>query len=454
MTHPSKSKSTLLYALLPLLLAASLALVACRTETEESSAIGLAWEAWNVVQDSYVKADSVDSQEATGNMILSMLDSSEMSVYPFLTKLGKVTRRPPSEVPAELSDVWRAWTLLRAEPAEVTSKSLADAAVEGLLDTLDDESVAHLTPDAYSRAQNPTEENYQGIGAFVVIRNGRLLQSPMRGSPAERAGLKAGDAMLEVDGVSVEGKSLQEVIAMVRGRAGSDVVLLVERPEVDEPLTITVRRGEIEVDSVDRQLLPGAIGHIIIGDFRQSTPDELKNVLDELVRFDTLALILDLRGNRGESLEAAQEVISQFLPGGEFMYEIDRDGTRRDWGISEEDKPAQDLPMVVLVNGLTGNAAEAVAGGLQDAERADIMGTLTLGKGSASVFKELSDGSAIYLPISYWYTPSGRLIQGAGIVPDIEVEPSAQARILGADPQLAGAYDYLNRVLSELVPFR
>ena len=439
----------LLVSSLILLLLVSLSLAACRRETTTSGEFGLVREAWTLVMTSYVEGDTLDSKEAVGNMILKILEASEQPTYPFLTELEGVRGRPPSDVPRELVDVWKAWSLARDKAPSVNPKLLADAAIEGIIETLGDDYVVHLTPEAYDRAQERLKGTYQGIGASVGIMDGKIVLTPMADRPAASAGLKAGDLLMEVDGSAVEGKTIQEIVDQVRGISGTKVKLLIERSGEEEPLEFNVIRGNIDMVSVERRLLPGGIGYIYISDFQENTPDEVLDVLEELQQVDMLALVLDLRGNPGGSIESAQKVVSQFLQDGLLMYEIDTEGNRKDWPVEEGGIATERLPMVVMVNGLTASAAEATAGALRDLRRAKILGTRTLGKGSASVFKKLSDGSAIYLPTSYWYTPSGELIQGTGMEPDIEVALTPEDRLLRIDRQLMEAYQYLDDLLPD-----
>ena len=380
-------------------------------------------------------------------MITKMLEASEKPPYPFLTELGDVGGRAPSDVPMELTDVWKAWTLFGGKWPGLDRVRLANAAVDGMLDSLGEGSAAHLTGEAYARAQENLRGTYEGIGAFVGVQDGKIILSPMPDSPAQRAELQAGDELIGVDGDSVDGKSLQEVVEHVRGPAGTKVTLLIEREGEEGPLEFNVIRGDVGMISVDRRLYPGAIGHISISEFTENTPDEVLDALEDLQRLDLLALILDLRSNPGGSIESASKVVSQFLSGGLFMYEIDKGGQRRDWPLEEAEIDSKGIPMVVLVNELTGSVAEAAAGAFQDAERAKVFGMRTVGKGSANVYKELSDGSAIYIPISFWYTPSGRLLEGTGIEPDIEVPISPEDRFAGIDSQLRDAYQYLDDLL-------
>ena len=416
--------------------------------TGESS---LLWEAWNLINTSYVDAIGLDSIDVAGPMILGMLDAANKSPYPFLVELADVETELPDFVPPELSDVWKAWTLHRQTWPDLDSSLVAHGAVRGLLGALDDSSVFLLDKESYAQELERLAGTYEGIGAFVQLVDDRIVLVPMQGSPALAAGLQEGDVLLEVNDAPVEGQTLQEVVDQVRGPVETRVNLLVEREGQDSPLEIQVFRGDIGVVSMSRRLLPGAIGYIHITDFRENTGEEVLTALEEFNALDTLALILDLRNNSGRSVEAALSTASQFLSGGLFMYEVDREGTQKDWLITEGGVAVEDLPMAVLVNEFTANAAEALAGSLQDAGRAEIMGVRTLGLGSDNVFMELSDGSAIYLPVSHWYTPSGTKITGTGIVPDQEVALTLEDRAAGVDSQANHAYDYLD---SQLPAFR
>ena len=412
--------------------------------TGESSLI---WEAWSLVNTSYVDAIILDSKEITGHMVLSMLDAANKSPYPFLVELSDVETDLPDFVLPELADVWKTWVLHRQKWPDIDSGLVAHGAVRGLLDALDDSSVFLLDKQSYAEELERLAGTYEGIGAFVQLVDDRIVLVPMLDSPALAAGLQEGDVLLEVENVAVEGQTLQEVVDRVRGPMGTKVTLLIERDGEEEPLEVQVFRGDIGLTSISRQLLPGAIGYIHISDFRDNTGEEVFTALEEFNALDTLALILDLRSNAGGSIESARDTASQFLNSGLFMYDVDKSGTKKDWPIVDGGIAVEDLPMVVLVNEFTANAAEALAGSLQDAGRAEVMGVRTLGLGSDNVFMELSDGSAIYLPVSHWYTPSGRKITGTGIVPDQEVVLTTEDRTMGVDSQANMAYDYLDAQL-------
>ena len=426
----------------------ALAGFACRNDTVAGGEAALVWEAWDIVNSSYVEAGAVDSTRASANMITKMLEAGDRLADPFLAELESVRGRVPGGVPRDLASVWRAWTLFRRTWPDTDPTLLANAAVDGMLESLGDESVAHLSPEAYGSALENLNGTYEGIGAFVAIQDGKMVLSPMKDRPAERAGVRAGDVVLEVDGVPVEGRSLEEVTAYVKGPPGTKVTLRVERAGEEEPKEFEVIRGSIQVISIDRALFPGAIGYLLITDFLGHTGEEVLEALEELRQSDMLALILDLRGNPGGSIEAARKVAEQFLDEGLLMYEVGRDGRRTDWPLGGGDDVAtRKLPLLLLVNRFTSEAAEALAGALQDAGRAKLLGTATPGKGSAHAYRELSDGSAIYLPVSHWYTPLGRPMHGVGIRPDIQVELMPEDISLGIDAQLRDAYDYLNDLL-------
>ena len=456
--RPNKSALSALW-LVPLLMVALLSLACSRMDTEPTEEgpppevvpdeMSLVWEAWGLIKNSYVEAGDLDSQQATGSMVLSMLEGNGRSAYPFLAELGSVTAQPPIGVPEELVDVWRASVLYREKWPDVATVQLVDTAIDGMLEALVDDTIVRLTPEAYARAVEELESSYQGIGAFVETVDGMLVLVPMEDSPAEKAGLEEGDVVLQVDGEPVEGRDRRQIVDQVRGPAATKVTLLVERAGEEEPLEVDVVRGDIRADSVARSFFPGSIGYIYISDFVDHTHDELLDVLDEFKRFDTLALIVDLRSNQGSSVEVARQVASEFLSEGTFSYEVDRDGERKDQLIAEGGLAVEELPMVVIVNGATGSMAEAVAGALQEAGRATVLGMTTLGDGSTRVYQLLSDGSAIYLPVSLWYTPSGKLIRRNGIEPDITVELTIEDRAAGVDSQLTRAYDHLDDQLPE-----
>ncbi|MEK7814509.1 MAG: S41 family peptidase [Chloroflexota bacterium] len=435
-------------------LAASLLVLSlgCRPAPATQEPNSLVWEAWYQIKESYVQWDGLDSQAVVGSIMASLLDLTGAPPYPFLTEVARVRGQPPVGVPAELADVWRALVLHQKEWPEIPESVRAEAAIIGMVEGLKDPSAAFLsTGEEYAKARESLAGSYQGIGASVAVEAGRIVLFPTDDSQAKKAGLQPRDALLAVAGEAVAGLSVDEVANRVRGPAGTGIKLLVERAGEAKPLEYQVIRSNIELPSVDYQLMPGGIGYLAISRFRENTGDTTLDALKVLKRLDMLALVLDLRSNPGGSPDAARQVVSQFLPpGGVFIYQVDRMGKRRDSAILDNGLMVKALPMVVLVDENTAGVAEAVAGALQEAHRATILGTRTFGKGSINAFVEFSNGGALYLPTTRWYTPSGRPREGVGVQPDIPVPFQFENRGLG-ESQINQAYDYLN---NQLPPFR
>ena len=411
----------------------------------------LVWEAWGLIDQSYAAGrDDLDMEAMVSTTMRSLLILADASAYPFLAEVGRLRGQPPPQVPPELTDVWRALMLFHNKWPEIDAAEVVKAAISGMVSGLGDSSTAYITAEGYPDARRSLEDrvqgSYVGIGASVLDEDDQVLLFPFSDEPADIAGVESGDELLEVDGQPVAGESLMEIVEMVAGppgtEAGSKVSLLLKRAEDPTPLTIDVIRNNVDRFSIEYQLLPGGIGYMGISLFRENTADLVYSALEEFNLFDTLALILDLRANVGGSLEAAFGVAGHLLPPGTlFVSQQEHGGQLEDLTVVEDtERPALPEPaLVVLIDDQTVGAAEAVAAALQDAGRAVIIGTKSFGKGSRNTFLELSDGSAIYMPTSQWYRPSGQRLGGEGIEPDIVVT--------GQNAQIASAYDYLDQAL-------
>ena len=372
--------------------------------------------------------------------------SSSESVFPPVVSLDEPLKGP-SEVPEELKAVWEAWALLAREhvdrstfdPAEFT-----DAAIRGMISALTDDIHTHyLSEEAFDIQGQDLEGKFEGIGAHVQMGpNGKLVVvSPMEGSPADRAGIRPGDIIVAVDGISIEGLGLLEAVAMIRGPRGTEVVLLIKHLLALDPEEIVVTRGVIPVASVLLRSEPGdRIAHIRVLDFNADTADALKGMIEETVAAGSEALIIDIRNNPGGLLNSAIDVTSLFLDGGLALYKVDGAGQREDLN-ARRGGIATDIPMVVLANEFSASGSEIFVGALQDHNRAKVVGTTTFGKGSVGILRRLSNGGGMVITIARFYTPSGRLIEGEGLEPDIEV--------VSRDPQEADI-SQLERAIEEL----
>ena len=353
----------------------------------------------------------------------------------------------PKELPEDLKAIWEAWVLLNREYVDKSKLAEPDdfteAAIRGMTSVLEDSGTYYLPPRVASTMRQDIQGKFEGIGAHVNMNAaGKLLiVAPIDGSPAEEAGILAGDIVLEVDGESIEGLTLMEAVAKIRGPRGSIVRLLVMHLGAIDPIEIAVRRGVIPLTSVRLRSDEGdRFAHIRVTDFYANTPEQLKLKLQEVIDGGAEGLILDIRTNPGGILNATIDVASQFLDEGLVMYSLDGDGNRIDYEV-RRGGIARDIPMVVLINEFTASAPEIIAGALQDHGRAKIIGATSFGKGSVNIPRELSNGGGISITIRKWYTPQGRLIDGEGIIPDIEVT--------NRDPQKADIMQ-LQRAIEEL----
>ena len=438
-----------------------LALFACGTQEETTGSIdevATIWEAWERIDEAYVSREELDSEAVVSTALGSMLDLVDGPSYPFLTDVGRVRGQVPPSVPEDLADVWRGLVLHQQRWPDVKQSNLIAATVSGIVSGLGEPAAAFLDQEAYPQAKEilaeSLEGSYLGIGARVVAQDEGILLFPFPDTPAENAGIEAGDVLLDVAGQPVGERSLQDVVDQVAGPEGTKVKLRVARSGEPEPLELEVFRGPISLPSVSSQLVPGGIGYIYVSRFRDNTGEQVYEALEELKRFDILALILDLRSNPGGSDRAAADVAGQFLPPESlFLYLEDRHGGRQEQHVRPELNRLElgELPMVVLVNQGTVGEAEAVAAVLQESGLAVIMGTPTFGKGGTYDFLELANGSAIYLPVLRWYTPLGQPLGGAGIEPDLPVAFGPEEGGLGGEAQFNRAYEYLNE---RLPPFR
>ncbi|RMF87603.1 MAG: S41 family peptidase [Nitrospinota bacterium] len=309
---------------------------------------------------------------------------------------------------------------------EVDTKQLIYGAIQGMLRTLDPHT-SFMPPDVYKEMQMETEGEFGGIGVEVTFKDDQLtVVSPIEDTPAFRAGLKAGDQILKIDGEPTKNMSLMEAVKRMRGPRGTQVILTIMREGFQAPQDFVLARDIIKIKSVKYRLLPGNIGYVKIRSFHKNTAEELDEALFDLEEQQMTGLILDLRNNPGGLLNQAVEVADRFLAKEQLIvFTRGRMANQNMEFKSHEEGSHLSLPMVVLVNAGSASASEIVAGALQDLGRAVILGVPTFGKGSVQTIIPLSDGSGLRLTTARYYTPKGRLIQGKGIIPDIIVEETA-----------------------------
>ena len=308
---------------------------------------------------------------------------------------------------------------------EVEDKTLLNNAIRGMLSGLDPHS-AYLDQDDFKDLQAGTSGEFGGLGIEVGMEDGFIkVIAPIDDTPAQQAGIKAGDLIIRLDETPVKGMTLSEAVKIMRGKPKTEITLTIIREGEDKPLKISIVRDIIRVKSIKSRLLEPGFGYLRVTQFQARTALNLKEDLNELQKQNEApikGLILDLRNNPGGVLNAAVEVSDVFLDGGLVVYTEGRgEGAKQRFQATPGDT-LQGAPVVVLVNGGSASASEIVAGALQDHQRAIIMGEQTFGKGSVQTILPLSNGTALKLTTARYYTPKGRSIQAEGIEPDIKLE--------------------------------
>jgi carboxyl-terminal processing protease len=277
-----------------------------------------------------------------------------------------------------------------------------------------------LSPEDLRAEQEALSGRFEGIGAHVGTRDGKpTVLAPLPGSPAERAGIRAGDVIVRVDGREVERLDTQEIVRLVRGPAGTAVTLTVLHQGDTDATDIQVTRARIESPNVVWTITPGTnVAHILLLQFAERSAQDIADALREAQARGATSIILDLRNNPGGLRDEAVGVASQFLRSGNVLLEVNADGQRTEFPV-RPGGAALDIPLVVLVNEGSASSAEIVAGALQDQRRGRVIGSQTAGTGTVLSIFTLSDGSALFLGTSGWLTPDGRQIWRRGIDPDI-----------------------------------
>ncbi len=307
---------------------------------------------------------------------------------------------------------------------EVDPEKLIYGAIQGMLQTLDPHS-SFLPPDVYKELQVETKGTFGGLGIEITIRDGVLtIVSPIEDTPADRAGIQAGDKIVAIDRETTKDMTLFEAVKRLRGKKGTDVTITIRREGLAEPRDYTLTRAVIKMQSVRSRLIEERYGYIRIAQFQENTSRELVRVLQSL-RDESggklQGLIMDLRNNPGGLLDQAIQVADTFLDSGKIVYTDGRVSSQKMEFFAHPQKEKFPYPMIVLVNGGSASGAEIVAGALQDHQRAVVLGTPTFGKGSVQTIIPLDDGSGLKLTTAHYFTPSGRVIQAEGIKPDIDV---------------------------------
>lgn len=352
--------------------------------------------------------------------------SGVASRVPFAADVaGFVDTHPASGAPDDLEQdfavFWDVWHIVENDFfGQADRQTMIQGAIKGMVDSLADPYTQYVDPQQNAIMREDDSGGFEGIGATVDLIDGRLtIVSPLKDSPADRAGLKAGDVILEVDGRPVKGLDLIEAVSLVRGPKDSTVTLTVEREGAGEPFTVSIVRAAISLVTVESRMLTDQLGYLAIHSFGGRTVEELDDNLHGLEEQGARALILDLRGNPGGYLDAAVETVSRFVESGPALWWEEADGSN--YPIQVKPRRTFKWPMVVLIDAGSASASEIVAGALQDTGRATLVGDQSFGKGSVQNVHQLRDGGSVRVTTAHWLTPAKHEIQGVGLGPDIHV---------------------------------
>ena len=341
---------------------------------------------------------------------------------------------------------WESWDLLHENFVDqpLDDMALMRGAISGMLAATGDKHTSYMNPEQFAQANaEMSGEEYTGIGAWVNT-TGEYIEvvSPMKNSPAEKAGLKAKDIVIAIDGVDMTGTPGDLALQKILGPAGEPVTLTIRRGE--EILEFTIVREKITVPAVEYEMLEGDIAYIALNTFNELATDQVRAALKELLAQNPKGLIFDLRNNGGGFLVTAIEITSEFVSKGIVMYEEYGDGSRESYN-AQPGGLATEIPLVVLINEGTASASEITAGAIQDYGRGTLIGVTSYGKGSVQNWIPLrTEAGGVRITIARWLTPNGNQINEVGLTPDIEVPYTQEDVDADRDPQLDAAINFLN----------
>ena len=341
-------------------------------------------------------------------------------------------------------DAWKAATDKYVDRKMIDPQKMVYGAIEGMVASLGDPYTSFFTPEQSQMLEDDINGSFSGIGAEIGFKKGILtVIAPLKDSPAERTGLRAGDKIVKInDGFTGE-LSLEEAVTKIRGERGTQVVLNIIREGFTEPRDFTITRDTIRVQLVTMRMEQGNIAYIQLFNFLGDVDQEFQKVARQALGQGAKKVVLDLRNNAGGFLDSAIETASFFIPEGEVVAieDFGNNGKQRNEFRSNGYRYFQNMPVVVLIDGGSASAAEIVAGALKDTRNVPLVGEKTFGKGSVQEVLDLANNTSIKITVAKWLTPSGASIHEQGIEPTVKVEMTAQDREDGNDPQLAKALE-------------
>ena len=353
--------------------------------------------------------------------------------------------------PIDFSLFWQALRMLEEKyvnSEKLDYKEMLYGAIEGMTNSLGDDYTIFMKPEkakSFMESVSGTE-SFEGVGMEIGIKNKILtVISPLEGTPAYQAGIKAGDKILEIDNQSTEGLLVEEAVNLIRGKKGTQVTLLINRKDFKEPKEFKLTRDVIQVPVIKWEIRNNDIAHIKFYQFAGNLPSKFENIVSEILKSNAKKIILDVRNNPGGYLEVAVDIASWFLPKNSVVLKEEFKNGELEEYKSKGYNALQDFPVVVLINKGSASASEILAGALRDIKGIKLIGEKTFGKGSVQEMERLKDGSSLKITVAKWLTPSGVSITDDGLNPDIEIEISDEDYDNDKDPQLDKAIELLNK---------
>ncbi len=356
---------------------------------------------------------------------------------------------PPEDL--DFSLFWEAWHKIQEEyvnPGDIDTQKLIYGAIAGMVESLEDPYTVFFNPEDTKRFLEDVGGSFEGVGMEIGIREEQLqVIAPLEGTPAQRAGLRPGDIIIKIDGVSTVDITIEEAVTLIRGPKGTEVTLTIMRNEWDSSKDFTIKRAMIEVPSLKWELKEENIAYIKLYHFSQKIDQDFKEIATEILKSQAKKIILDLRGNPGGYLEMAQDIAGWFLEKGQIVVIEDFGGkTEQEIYKAKGNSKFLDYPVVILINQGSASASEILASALKDNRDVKIIGETSFGKGSVQKLESLRDGSSLKITIANWLTPNGDLITDKGLEPDIKVEMTEQDYEQERDPQLDKAIEIIKEI--------
>jgi len=348
----------------------------------------------------------------------------------------------------EFQKLYQAYDELNANYFDdIDQEVLVNGAINGMIDALGDPYSDYMNQEEAAQFQESISSSFQGIGAEIQERNGFILVvSPIKNSPAEKAGLLPNDKIIAVDGESIQGMSASEAVLLIRGEKGTEVILTIQRGEVSEPIEIPIVRDEIPIETVYADMLEGNVAHIQITSFSENTYQELLAAMSEMEEEGMEALVLDVRQNPGGLLSSAIEISNLFVEDGKPLFQTQEKGKQAEIYAATGGTKV-DVPVTLLIDGGSASASEILAAAMNESAGTQLVGVNTFGKGTVQTANNLPDGSNMKFTTAKWLTPDGNWIHEKGIAPNVKVEAPAYSQL----PYLDASIEMKDGVLSDQV---